>query len=244
MTRTPSHAVASAAASDVGGFPPAAITFLRDLADHNDTAWFDRNRGTYEACVREPAKAFVVALGHALRERGLRRVQAEPAVGRSLFRINRDTRFSADPTPYKPYVDVVVWEGPDPRRSPVFLLRISGTEVTTGAGVLALRDERLTRFRHAVADESSGSELTRALAAVTAAVPGAKITAPTRKRVPSGFPTDHPRAELLKLDGLHAATTEPLPDTSTSRFVDWVADRQVAYAPLHRWLVAHVEETP
>lgn len=231
--------------ADVGGFPEAGIRFLRDLADHNDTAWFDRNRAAYEAGVREPAKVFVVALGRALHERGLTQVQAEPAVGRSLFRINRDTRFSADPTPYKPHLDMVVWEGADPRRSPALLLRISGTEVTTGAGVAGLRDERLTRFREAVADEISGPALSRALAAITSSVPGVEITTPTRARVPPGFPADHPRADLLKLDALHATATEPLPpDTPTSRFVDWVADRQVAYAPLHRWLVDHLEETP
>lgn len=229
-------------ATDFAGFPSAGIRFLRELADHNDTAWFDANRATYESSLREPAKAFVVALGQALRERGLTHVQAEPKVGRSLFRINRDLRFSSDPTPYNPYLDVVVWEGAHPRLSPALLVRITGTEITTGAGVMGLRDERLRRFRAAVADDASGSELIRVLAAVTATVPGVDIALPTRKRVPAGYPADHPRAELLKLDGLHAVATEPLPETSTGRFVDWVADRHVAYAPLHRWLVDHLED--
>lgn len=225
------------------GFPPEGIAFLRQLEAHNDRAWFDAHRDTYVDAVREPAKALVVDLGDALRRRGLVDVRAEPKVGRSLFRINRDTRFAADTTPYHPHLDVVVWEGPDPRRSPAFLLRMTGTEVTVGAGVIHLRDERLERFRAAVAEDTSGAELAGILEQLAAA-PAVQLATPSRQRVPAGSDPSHPRAELLKLDALHATTTQPLPAAVThGRFVDWIADRQLAYAPLHRWLVTHLEET-
>ena len=34
--------------SDADRLPPAALEFLRDLAAHNDRAWFDCNRGRCE----------------------------------------------------------------------------------------------------------------------------------------------------------------------------------------------------
>lgn len=224
------------------GFPPEGIGFLRDLAHNNDTAWFDAHRSTYEQAVREPAKAFVASLGTVLRDRVASGVRAEPAVGRSLFRINRDTRFSRDLTPYHPHFDMVFWEGAHPRRSPAFLLRLTGTEVTTGAGIMGLSEERRHRFRDAVAATGSGTHLEAVLAKLARRIAGLEVTRPSRKRVPGGYPQDHPRAGLLKLDALHATVTELLPDTSTAEFVDWVAERHSAFAPLHRWLVDHLED--
>lgn len=224
------------------GFPPEGIGFLRALAANNDTRWFDAHRSTYEQALREPAKALVVSLGTVLRDRVSVGVRAEPAVGRSLFRINRDTRFSRDLTPYHPHLDMVFWEGAHPRQSPAFLLRLTGTEVTTGAGITGLSEERRDRFRGAVADSESGRHLKGVLTELAGRIAGLEVTEPSRKRVPGGYPQDHPRAGLLKLDALHATTTEPLPDTSTAGFVDWVAERHSAFATLHRWLVDHLED--
>lgn len=232
----------SAPSSAFAGFPAEGVAFLRDLEHHNEVAWFDRHRDTYVEAVREPAKAFVVALGEALRERGVEQVEVEPKVGRSLFRINRDTRFSPDLPPYHSHLDVVAWKGSHPRQSPALLFRLTGQQVTTGAGVMALRDDRLQRYRDAVVDDASGAALEAVLAEVQAQVRRIEVSTPTRKRVPKGWPSDHPRAELLKLDTLHAAGTEPVPNVvGQRRFVDWVADRHLRYVPLLDWLADHVE---
>lgn len=37
-------------------------------------------------------------------------LRAEAKVGRSLFRINRDIRFSKDKTPYKTYLNFIFWD--------------------------------------------------------------------------------------------------------------------------------------
>ena len=38
-------------------------------------------------------------------------IHAEPRVNGSIFRINRDIRFSKDKTPYKDHLDLWFWEG-------------------------------------------------------------------------------------------------------------------------------------
>ncbi len=43
---------------------------------------------------------------------------ADPRVNGSIFRINRDTRFSRDKTPYKTHVDLWFWMGPERKTSP------------------------------------------------------------------------------------------------------------------------------
>jgi uncharacterized protein (TIGR02453 family) len=86
------------------GYPPDALTFLAGLAAHNEKAWFEANRPTYEAAVKAPTAALVTAVSDALRAAGL---PLEGAPKRSAFRIHRDVRFSKDKSPYKTNVGSV-----------------------------------------------------------------------------------------------------------------------------------------
>jgi uncharacterized protein (TIGR02453 family) len=118
------------------GFPPSGTAFLAGLAADNTKAYFDRNRGTYANDVAAPLRALVVAVGQRLREGTGRDVCFDPAVGKSLFRINRDTRFSADKTPYNPWVDAIWWAGlRGARRAPAFIFRLSAGGLVAGAGI-------------------------------------------------------------------------------------------------------------
>ena len=90
--------------SEFTGFGPKTKKFLRDLGRNNDKAWFTSHRGDYEAYYLEPAKAFVEAAGPKL-EKVEPRVVWEPRVNGSIFRVNRDIRFSKDKTPYKDHID-------------------------------------------------------------------------------------------------------------------------------------------
>lgn len=76
-------------------FPLDTVAFLADLRRHNDTAWFDANRARYESAYVQPAKAFVEAMAPALDDI-VPGIHAEPKLLGSIFRINRDTRFSVD----------------------------------------------------------------------------------------------------------------------------------------------------
>ena len=89
-------------ASDV--IPPTAFAFLRDLAANNDRTWFEANRPTYEASVRNPAAALVAEVTTELTRRAL---PLEGDAKRSMFRIHRDTRFSKNKLPYKTSIGLV-----------------------------------------------------------------------------------------------------------------------------------------
>ncbi|MGA7097163.1 MAG: TIGR02453 family protein, partial [Acidimicrobiia bacterium] len=82
-------------------FQPALFRFLRDLAANNNREWFEANRERYAETVQEPALAFIADFAPRL-EKISPCFRADAKVqGGSLFRIYRDTRFSADKTPYK-----------------------------------------------------------------------------------------------------------------------------------------------
>jgi uncharacterized protein (TIGR02453 family) len=142
------------------GFPPSGIAFLAGLAADNTRAYFDRNRSTYAHDVAAPLQTLVIAVGQRLRDGTGQDLCFDPTVGKSLFRINRDTRFSADKTPYHPWVDAIWWAGlHDARRASAFIFRLSAGGLVAGVGITGLRDTHLDRYRTAVADDPSGRPL-------------------------------------------------------------------------------------
>ena len=223
------------------GFGPDALGFLEGLAADNSKAYFDAHRSVYDEQVAAPMKALVVTVGALLAERVDPDLRAEPRIGRSLFRINRDLRFSKDRTPYRTWLDAVFWNGSSPRTSPGFILRIAPDGVVTGAGVSGLSGDRADRYRRAVLDDVSGAELEAIIDDTTRRVHGARLGEPQRARPPRGWPGDHPRSDLLRYEGLHLSAAAPAPSSVTSpRFATWCADRLERFAPFERWLVDHV----
>ena len=82
------------------GFFKETIDFFKELKTNNDKLWFDLHRGPYEDYVLGTAKSFIIAMGERLKKLSPT-INADPRTNKSLFRINRDTRFSKDKTPYK-----------------------------------------------------------------------------------------------------------------------------------------------
>jgi hypothetical protein len=84
-------------------------------------------------------------------------------------------------------------------------------------------------------DERSGRALDGALEAVREA--GGQIGGETYKRVPPGFPAEHPRARLLRHGGLFGYSESPLPrEARSGAFAGWCAERLERCAPVHTWL--------
>ena len=97
MARTPKSVPAPASAH----LRPEGIAFLRNLARNNDRAWFTPRKAIYEAELKEPMLAIIRKVTDAM-------MDFEPSFVRPpekcLFRIYRDTRFSANKLPYKTHV--------------------------------------------------------------------------------------------------------------------------------------------
>lgn len=216
------------------GFPPQAWAFLDGLAANNTSDHFDAHRHSYRQHVAAPAAAFVDAVAPALREDVHAELQADARVGRSLFRINRDTRFSHDKTPYKTHVDFLFWVGDDqPRQSPACIMRLTATTVLVGAGQIGLGGPQLQQYRSAVA----GPHGAALRAGVDRAIDqGSALSEPDRVRVPSPFPQDHPNADLLRRDGFHVSHTCPHPaEIGDVRFLSWTAAELSRYRSILAW---------
>ena len=218
------------------GFTDDTIPFLAELTLNNEKAWFDENRARYEAAWLEPAKLFVEALGPKLKKLSPT-VGYEAKINGSLRRINRDTRFSNDKSPYKTHLDLWFWDGEDVAAwGPGFWFRLTTKQVMIGAGLHSFEPPLLAKYRKAVADPKKGPELERAIAAVEKK--GLKVGGEQYKRVPKGFDPDHPRAQRLKHGALYAGYEAKVPKELRSKaFVDLCVEKFRATLPVHQWLV-------
>jgi uncharacterized protein (TIGR02453 family) len=217
------------------GFPPDALRFLRELGENNTREWFHAHRDDYETLLLEPARDFVVAMGEELGAIGAD-VHADPRVNGSIFRINRDTRFSKDRRPYKDHLDLWFWEGEGRSRDrPGYWFRLTSEQLILGAGKHHFGD-RLGAYRDAVVDAKQGEALKRAVEEIQAA--GNELGGRHYKRVPAGYDVPPERANLLLHDGLYAYAELAVPgEAHTSEFPRFCAERWRTLKPVEDWLV-------
>ncbi len=219
------------------GFPPAGLRFLADLAQNNHRSWFDDHRTVWEEQLLRPAKLFVEAVGAEFARADIA-VHAEPKINGSIFRINRDTRFSKDKSPYKTHLDMWFWQGTGPSRAcPGYFLRLRSSSLVLGAGMHAFDKDVLAQYREDVIDDRRGVALVKAIEAVESAGPY-DVGGQALKRVPRGFDAEHDRAQWLMHKGLHAGLDLPVAEEALApSFPGFCAEHFRDLAPLQDWLV-------
>ncbi len=222
------------------GFSEESLRFLAMLRENNEKAWFDAHRDEYDRHILAPSRLLVEDLGEAIR-RFVPGIIAEPKVNRSLFRINRDTRFSNDKSPYKTHLALWFWEGHGPRMAcSGFYFHLDPEIFMIGAGIYRFTPETLAGYRARVINEMHGDILTKI--ADDMAGKGFPLQGLHYKRIPRGFPADHARAELLKLNGLYSGAEFELSSILYSRdLIDFCVSNFRLMQPLHEWLLAMTE---
>lgn len=209
-------------------FRPEALTFLRNLARHNDREWFAPRKAQFEAELKEPMLAVVRKITDAMLDFAPDHVR--PAE-KSLFRIYRDTRFSHDKRPYKSHV--AAWwshQGLQKTSGAGYYFQISPKGVVIAAGAYMPEKEQLAAIRnwllenhvafrkvvqtptiHRVFDEFEGEALTRP---------------------PKGFPPDHPAIDLIKQKQWGLSTTLPADTALKANFAQTVIKHFKLLAPM------------
>ena len=223
-----------------GGFRPATFQFLQDLARNNQKPWFEAHRDVYERELREPMRRLVAALDARLA------AIAPEIVGdpkRSMFRIHRDVRFSANKAPYKTNAGAWLYHHDAGRKvgregeggGAGFYFHIDATTCFMAGGIWMPAPPALLRIRAAIAVQPT--VLTRLTSAPSFRRRFDGVSEEVKlSRVPRGFPSDHPAAEWLKLQSFTAsARIEPGVVTSP-RLIDGLCRDFELLVPLVRWL--------
>jgi len=200
------------------GWPSTALEFFEGLeADNSKSYWLDHKDG-YEQDVKAPMVALLAEL--------------EPEFGEArLFRPYRDTRFSADKSPYKTTIAATIGHG---------FVGLFAHGLQSGVGAHQMSPDQLDRYRAAVAADGSGKRLENLVGSLRAA--GIEVNGSDElKTAPRGYPKDHPRVELLRYKGIVAMMSWPADSwISTPEVKSRVVNLFLAGAPLIDWLISNV----
>ena len=134
-------------------FTEPTFKFLRGLARHNSREWFLAHKTGYDAHVRAPFQRLLTDLQPALAGAS-EHYRADPKpVGGSLFRVQRDTRFANDKTPYKPWQGARLFHARGRQvEAPSFYIHLQPGNCFVGAGLWHPQGETLRRVRHFIVD--------------------------------------------------------------------------------------------
>lgn len=190
------------------GLPRESFTFLRDLRAHNDRDWFESHRAEYEALWLTAGLDLIAALA-PLCEAMTPRLLAVPKLNQSLRRIHRDTRFSADKSPYQPWLHIILSTGPAFNKVPGMHLVLTADGLGYGAGQYGLEPAALDRMRQRLCDPKDRARLLLALEAAGSVQ--STLDAPELSRVPKGYDTEPDWDHFLRRKSLIVRTQSNLP---------------------------------
>jgi uncharacterized protein (TIGR02453 family) len=219
-------------------FTPATLRFFRQLATHNNKPWFEAHRSDYETAVREPMRDLIEDLD-ARMKRFAPEIGGDPK--RSMFRINRDIRFSKDKSPYK--TNAGCWfhhcaatrsvgseaaEG-----SAGFYFHLQPGNSFVGAGLWMPPRPQLNKLRDALAEKPAP------FIAMTKALPkrfGGLTDEGALKRMPRGYDENHVAAKWLRFQSFTAGRALTDAQVTSARLAPLLEREFEDLLPLVRWL--------
>ena len=218
-------------------FTPAALRFLRGLAKNNNKTWFEAHRAEYENEVREPMRDLIGEMDAKLSG-------FAPEIGgdpkRSMFRINRDIRFSKDKSPYKTHA--ACWFHHRRATSRVgseadagsagFYFHLEPGRSMVGGGLWMPPRPQLNKLRNAIADDPGGFDrIVRGLKKFGGLDDEAVLT-----RMPRGFAEDHPAAKWLRFQSFTSGRMLEDSDVTSPKLPALLARNFEGLLPLVRFL--------
>jgi uncharacterized protein (TIGR02453 family) len=224
------------------GFADDQRSFFKQLAKHPTREWFQEHKAEYVEGWHAPMLALLADVRERVDDAFPYCELAEPKV----FRIQRDTRFSKDKTPYKTHVaGVLMARGAGATsvlEQPAALylnVGVGGGDMgeLTAHGQYAMAPAQLERYRAALLDPRRGEEIASLVRGLVKA--GFRVgAAETLKKVPRGVDPEHPHADLLRHKGL-AVMGPAVPDAllTSRKLVDHLAKQTKKAAPLVSLLV-------
>jgi len=220
-------------------FTKRALSFFRGLSRNNEKSWFEAHRDEYENEVRQPMRELIEELD-------TRFATFAPEIGgdskRSMFRINRDIRFSKDKSPYKTHAaswfhhrnaSRNVGSEADAGSAGYYFHLEPGGRSMIGAGIWMPPRPQLNKLREAIArDPNSFDRMVRGIPQRF----GGLDDESALKRMPRGYAEDHPAAKWLRYQSFTSGRTLTDAQVTSPSLASFLAKEYEALLPLVRWL--------
>ncbi|MDQ6689306.1 MAG: DUF2461 domain-containing protein [Gemmatimonadota bacterium] len=220
-------------------FSKRALGFFGGLARNNNKAWFEAHRDEYETEVRGPMRGLIEDLD-------TRFAEFAPEIGgnpkRSMFRINRDIRFSKDKSPYKTHAACwfhhlnasrTVGSEADAGSAGYYFHLEPGGRSMIGAGIWMPPRPQLNKLRGAIAKDPKGFD--RMVRSIPPRFGGLDDEG-SLKRMPRDYTEDHPAAKWLRFQSFTSGRTLTDAQVTSASLTTLLAREYEALLPLVRWL--------
>jgi len=215
-------------------FTPKLFAYLTDLSKNNNREWFKEHQDDYEHYVREPALEFINDFAKPLESISPHFVADSRKVGGSLFRIQRDTRFARDKTPYKENTGMQFRHTlAKDVHAPGFYLNIQPGECYMGVGIWRPETKVAYSIRERIDQDPAGwKKATRGKRfSDVFTVTGDSLTRP-----PKGYSEDHPLIVDLKRKDFNASARLNQKQVTSDDFLKVFADHCRRATPFMRFL--------
>jgi uncharacterized protein (TIGR02453 family) len=217
------------------GFPEDALRFLQELKESNTREWFTQHKPRYEASVKTPMLSLLAVLAERMKEID---EEIELDAKTSMYRIYRDVRFSADKSPYKTHTAAAfTLRGYNRKTDAAFYFHITPGEIGIGGGLYAPSGEQLKKLRSAIAENADDLHAILSTKEIKGLFGG--LTGDSLKRIPRGFDSEHPEAELLMRKQFLLWTTVPEQVIFRQSFTDTLVKHFSAMTPFIRYLLRY-----
>jgi|SRR5665213_1935913 len=175
------------------GFSPEALTFLRRLKRNNRREWFQSRKEIFETKLKAPMVQLVEAINAELLDFAPDHI-TDPK--KAVYRIYRDTRFSADKTPYKTHIAAIFpHRGLEKHSSAGFYFHLTEKSIGIAAGSYMPGPDELRAMRTWLGENHAAfREASRRPQKLLG-----KLDGNAAVRMPKGFAADHPAEDLIRM---------------------------------------------
>lgn len=221
------------------GFSPRAYAFLRGLRRNNRKEWFEAHRDDYETHTRAPMRVLVdeidAILGDVAPE-----MRGDPK--KSVFRIHRDVRFSADKSPYKTHIaawffhqDAGSGVGQEAHGGAGFYIHVEPGACMFGGGIWMPPKPALDKIRDQIVED--GDAFAKLVTSpVFKRRFGPLSTEAVLTRTPRGYDPAHPQEKWLRYKSYTAGKKLTDSQVSSRKLIPLMKADIVAMLPFVRWL--------
>mgnify|MGYP006285597099 CR=1 FL=1 len=208
------------------------LHFLETLKENNNKEWFQSHQKEYEKYYKTPLRSILKEMSK--RFAGLQlSLHAAPKL--SLFRVNRDIRFSKNKDPYKTNIGIFFPFSiypPDKKRidkpgiyyhfAPEESFIAGGIHMPKGDVIKNIRSyisENWEELEEIISNDALRSEFSQILQ-------GEKL-----KRMPSGYSEDHPKEEWLRLKDFIVFQPLDINIAFSNELLDTLEKKSIAASP-------------
>ena len=132
------------------GFGKDSLKFLKALGFHQNRDWFHENKGIYESEIKGPMGDLVEDLTVRL---AAKKVPLKGDRKNSLYRVNRDVRFSKNKDPYVTHASAMLTRSGSKKDNGFLYMHYSNERSFIATGFYGLEGEELRAFRELICRE-------------------------------------------------------------------------------------------